>query len=172
MMWKGNILFVLLWGYYDLSKVYATSSDNLQRKLRQVHHQHDVKENNGIIQDERRMLSDMMRPGDRVSAMDKESAICSANLITDREIATEQTVIDYYYAIESSEVVSTNDSTGRSMIRELEDKIFRAISPAVLWCYYEDNDDSDNESPPTRRLLSHNSPLNSGDSSSLQGMLS
>jgi hypothetical protein len=169
MTWKGNILFILLWGCYDLSRVYGTSSDNFQRKSRHLHHQQDVKENNDIIQDERRILSDMMRPGDRVSAMDRESAICSANLITDREITTEQTVIDYYYAIESSEVVSTNDSTGRSMIRELEDKLFRAISPAVLWCYYDYDDD--NESPPTRRLLSQNSPLNSGDSSSLQGML-
>jgi hypothetical protein len=167
MTWKGNVLFILL--CYDLSRVYGTRSDNLQRKSRQLYHQHDVKENNDIIQDERRILSDMMRPGDRVSAMDREGVICSANMITDREIATEQTVIDYYYAIESSEVVSTNDSTGRSMIRELEDKLFRAISPAVLWCYYEEDDD--NESPPTRRLLSQNSPLNSGDSSSLQGML-
>jgi hypothetical protein len=56
------------------------------------------------------------------------------------------------------------------MIRELEDKLFRAISPAILWCYYDD--DNEFPSPPTRRLLSQNSQTpNNGDSLSLQGML-
>merc|ERR1719463_395947 len=48
-----------------------------------------------------------------------------------------------------------NDSTGRSIIRILEDKLFRTIRPAILWCYVD-------ESTSTRRNL------RSSDISSLQ----
>jgi len=92
-------------------------------------------------QNERR-LANMMMPGERVSAMDKSSAICSANSMSDPGIAIETSVVNYYYAIESAEPISTEDPTGRSLISLLEDKIYRAIRPAILWCYFDESDDT------------------------------
>lgn len=161
---KRNILFfLLLWGCCDFSEVHG-ASNNSQRKSK--HHQRV--ERNDTIQDER-ILSDMMMPGYRVSSMDRKNATCSANDDnTDRETAMKKTVIDYYYGIESSEYISTDTSIGRSIIRKLEDKLFKQISPAVLWCYY----DVDDESLLTRHLLSDNDQNfgSGGDSLSLQGM--
>jgi len=87
-----------------------------------------------------------MVPGDRVSAIDRANAKCSANPDPDREDSIKRTVVNYYYAIESTEKVTTNDSAGRSIIRVLEDKLFRTIRPAILWCYFD-------ELPSTRRNL-------------------
>lgn len=94
-----------------------------------------------VKQDERR-LANMMMPGERVSAMDKSSAICSVNSMSDPGIAIETTVINYYYAIESTEPISTDDTTRRSLIDLLEDKIYHAIRPAILWCYFDESDDT------------------------------
>ena len=119
--------------------------------------------NNGIesynVKDEERKLSlpNLMVPGDRVSAIDRASARCSTNPNLDRELSIQRTVVNYYYAIESTEKVTTNDPTGRSIIRMLEEKLFRTIRPAILWCYFDE-------------LTSTRRNLQSYDTSSLQGM--
>lgn len=82
---------------------------------------------------ENRILTNIMMPGDRVSAMDKDGAICSADIDSDQNVEIERTEINYYYAIESTTKISTEEAAGRSMIRLLEDKLFRAIRPALLW---------------------------------------
>ena len=125
---NAKLLFLFL-GCLDLVGAYV--SDNLITNSRP----HRNGEND-IGQNER-ILSNMMMPGDRVSAMDRGSAICSADFDSDQEMAIERTVINYYYAIESNEMISTDDSAGRSIIRILEDKLFRAIRPAILWCYFD-----------------------------------
>eukprot|EP00536_Pseudo-nitzschia_multiseries_P009780 jgi/Psemu1/24257/gm1.24257_g len=84
-----------------------------------------------------RILVDMMMPGDRVSSIDRSTAICAADTSSQQGVEIEKTVIDYYYAIESTEEITTSDSAGRSIIRGLEDKLFRSIRPAVLWCYFD-----------------------------------
>mmetsp|Transcript_8734 Transcript_8734/g.21312 ORF Transcript_8734/g.21312 Transcript_8734/m.21312 type:complete len:420 (-) Transcript_8734:114-1373(-) len=90
--------------------------------------------------------NNLMIPGYRVSAIDRASAKCSANPDHDRELSIQRTVVNYYYAIESTEKITTDDSAGRSIIRMLEDKLFRTIRPAILWCYFD-------EIPSTRRNL-------------------
>mmetsp|Transcript_26189 Transcript_26189/g.71861 ORF Transcript_26189/g.71861 Transcript_26189/m.71861 type:complete len:434 (+) Transcript_26189:81-1382(+) len=93
-----------------------------------------------------RILVDMMMPGDRVSSIDRSAAICAADSIPDQGAEMKRTVVDYYYAIQSTEKITTSDSTGRSVIRMLENKLFRLIRPAILWCYFD-------ESQGTRRNL-------------------
>lgn len=108
---------------------------------------------------ENRILTNIMMPGDRVSAMDKDGAICSADIDSDQNVEIERTEINYYYAIESTTKISTEEAAGRSMIRLLEDKLFRAIRPALLWCYFD-------ESPSFRRdLQGDNLPSLRGDGS-------
>ena len=147
MMRNTKLLFVLL-GCCGIVRAYG--SDNLLRSSGQ----HQNGDNH--VGPDARILSNMMMPGDRVSAMDRNSAICSADFDSNQEIAIERTTINYYYAIESTEKLTTNDSAGRSMIRMLEDKLFRSIRPAILWCYFD-------QSLFTRRNLD-------GDPSSVQGM--
>ena len=149
---RSTTFVLVTFGCFGL--VGAFHGDNLLRRSKQ--HQ-----NGGvIIKRKGRELSqsNIMIPGNRVSAMDRDSAICSADYDPDQEVAIERTVIDYYYAIESTAKITTNDSVGRSMIRMLEDKLFRAIRPAILWCYFE-------EPPLAKRNL-----VDDG-SSSLQGMI-
>lgn len=85
-----------------------------------------------------RNLVNMMVPGDRVSSIDKSSAICTADSGDGQEVEIVRTVVDYYYAIESTDKITTKDSIGRTMIRLLENKLFRSIRPAVLWCYFDE----------------------------------
>lgn len=89
-------------------------------------------------QHNKRILSNMMIPGDRVSAIGRDNAICAADYDPDQDAAIKRTVINYYYAIESSDEVTTDNSAGRAIIRMLEDKLFRAIRPAILWCYFDE----------------------------------
>lgn len=105
-----------------------------------------------------RSLSNIMMPGERVSAMEnKDSAICSAKRDPNLRAAINPTSINYYYAIESTSELVIDSLEGRATVRMLEDKLFRAIRPAILWCYFE-------EPPsPGRNLLSNGM-------SSLQGM--
>jgi len=147
-----NTTFLLVtFGCFGL--VGAFYGDNLLRRSNQ--HQNG----GNIVKRKVRKLSqsNIMIPGDRVSAMDRDSAICSADYDPDQDVAIERTVIDYYYAIESTAKITTDDSVGRSMIRMIEDRLFRAIRPAILWCYFEE--------PP---LAKRNLLLDNG-SSSLQG---
>lgn len=149
---RNTTCFLALFGCFGL--VRADHGKNILRSSE--HHQNMAK---SIKQKERMLsLSTMMMPGNRVSAMDRGSAICTAEYNSDQEVAITRTVIDYYYAIESTKNVTTDNSAGRSMIRMLEDKLFRAIRPAILWCYFD-------ELPLTRR------DLLGIDSSLIQGMV-
>lgn len=135
----------------------AYHDDNLLKSS--THHQNGVV---GVEEKDRRLsLSqpNLMVPGDRVSAMDRNKAVCSANYVPNIRAAIKPTVINYYYAVESSSELTTDDLEGRSMIRMLEEKLFRVIRPALLWCYFE-------EDPSTRRNLEFDG------SSSLQGRVS
>lgn len=131
-------LLLLLFGCFDQVGAYG-GDDGLRGSTQQQTRE---------ISDEQmdRKLYNMMMPGARVSAMDRDGAICSAEQISDQNAAINATVIKYYYAIESSTNVTTDNAEGRSIIRMLEDKLFRAIRPAILWCYFD-------ESPSQRNLL-------------------
>ncbi len=85
-----------------------------------------------------RQLANLMKPGARVSAIDREGAICSADQMPNQDAEIKATVITYYYAIESSSEFISDNSEGRAIIRMLEDKLFRAIRPSILWCYFEE----------------------------------
>jgi hypothetical protein len=87
--------------------------------------------------DGQRSLVDMMEPGQRVADMDRNSAICSAGTDMNPTMPKNETVIDYYYAIESSQNISTSTVEGQALVLELEEAIFMKISPAILWCYYD-----------------------------------
>ena len=87
-----------------------------------------------------RQLTNLMMPGARVSAIDREGAICSADQTPNQDADITATVITYYYAIESSSEFISDNSKGRAIIRTLEDKLFRAIRPAILWCYFDEQD--------------------------------
>ncbi len=143
-------LVLLLFGYFDPVGAYG-GDDGLRGSTQQQ---------TGEIIDEQmdRKLYNMMMPGARVSAMDRDGAICSAEQISGQNATINATVIKYYYAIESSTNFTTDNAEGRSVIRMLEDKLFRAIRPAILWCYFD-------ESPSQRNLL------DIGRLSSSQGML-
>jgi len=146
-MRKAKLLVVLL-GCADLFGAYGLNNGGLEidPMPKQAREKDDGKDG--------RSLADMMTPGDRVSAIDRSSAICSADSLSEQgEI--ERTVINYYYAIESTEHITTSDSTGRYIVRMLEDKLFRAIRPAILWCYFD-------EAQETRRNLLHDTPVGFG----------
>ena len=148
---RSTALFLVLFGRCS-NLVGAYHGDNLLSSSKQ--HQ----SGKTSAQHNRRILSNMMMPGDRVSAIGRDNAICAADYDPDQDAAIKRTVINYYYAIESSDEVTTDNSAGRAIIRMLEDKLFRAIRPAILWCYFDE--------PPSagRNLL--------GDSSfSQQGMV-
>lgn len=84
-----------------------------------------------------RSLVNMMVPGPRVAAMDRTAAICSATYSYDLSVPMEETVVEYYYAIESSENITVNEMNGSQLIRNLEETLFHVIHPAILWCYYD-----------------------------------
>ena len=148
MVRKAKLLVVLLgcadpFGAYGLNSSGGLEIDSMPKQARE---KHDGKDG--------RILADMMMPGDRVSSIDRSSAICSADSLSEQgEI--ERTVINYYYAIESAEIITTADSTGRYIVRMLEDKLFRAIRPAILWCYFDESQD-------TRRNLLRDTPIGFG----------
>lgn len=85
-----------------------------------------------------RQLANLMMPGARVSAIDREGAICSADQMPNQDAEITATVIKYYYAIESSSEFISDNSEGKAIIRTFEDKLFRAIRPSILWCYFEE----------------------------------
>ena len=152
------LLFVLLSGSYCITEA-SGNSNNGERSSRE--HQNA---NHNDVQVERSLSGmTMMMPGDRVSALDRKNVICSADFNPDPEMVMGKTVIDYYYAIESSEPITTADSTGKKVIGSLESLLFKLINPTVLWCYFD-------QSIFTRSLLSRGSHnLDSDDSSSLPG---
>jgi hypothetical protein len=65
---------------------------------------------------------------DRVSGVDSDGLSCVAGMpsITDEEF--ESTTIQYYYALESSEII------GHAEIQELEEILFGMVSSRILWC--------------------------------------
>ena len=103
----------------------------------------NLRHNNQIFpsssQSHRSLSSSFMGPGKRVSSLNRNDAICAAGVNMDLSMPMEETVIDYYYAIESTNNVSTTNIQGRNLVRQLEDSLFYAISPAVLWCYYDED---------------------------------
>jgi len=133
--------FLVLFGSFDLVGAHDNAFNHFEKSMRHAMERPRVDQTDGRL-----LLPNMMVPGDRVSAIDRTSAKCSANPDPGRESSIKRTVINYYYAIESTEMVTTNDSAGRSMIRMLEDKLFRTIRPAILWCYFD-------ALPSTRRNL-------------------
>lgn len=135
-----TFLFVFF-GVFDLVGAY-----NVGNKRERIG-SHRFWEGRADQEDQRQSPPNMMIPGDRVSAMDKDSAKCLTNPHPDREVAIKRTVVEYYYAIESTEKITTNEYSGRrSMVLALEENLFHEIKPALLWCYYD-------EVPFTRRNL-------------------
>jgi hypothetical protein len=84
-----------------------------------------------------RFLDNIMFPGPRVAGMDRTAAICSASYSYDLSVAMEETIVEYYYAIESSENITVKDTKGSMLVRNLEKTLFLAIHSSILWCYYE-----------------------------------
>jgi hypothetical protein len=82
----------------------------------------------------------LMRPGERVSALNRTDAVCTAGMMNDLTLPTERTVINFYYAIESTTFINTTAMSGRRIISLFEEKLFRTIHDAVLWCYYDETD--------------------------------
>ena len=138
---KRTIFFLLCFGYVDLSRAARNLGGN------------DIEPTGRMLS----IQSDMMIPGPRVEAMNRTSAICTANMNGNPEVqvATERTEINYYYAIESKGNLTTVNSEGRSIIRLLENKLYRAIRPAILWCYYD-------TMPPSRNLGADKTSLTRG----------
>lgn len=91
--------------------------------------------------EDRRSLTDLMMPGDRVAGIeDRASAICGAQYsINQLDVAIQETVVSYFYAIESSIFVNGSTPVGMSIIRSLEQELFESISGMILWCYNEDS---------------------------------
>jgi hypothetical protein len=123
-MWrKSSLPFVLsVWNIANYSAVGGVSGGSLTQQ-----HQ------------ERRSLADMMAPGPRVAGMDRRSAICTAGVNYDLSVPMEETVIEYFYAIESVDNITTSDIEGTMLVRSLEETLFHAINPAILWCYYDES---------------------------------
>jgi hypothetical protein len=84
-----------------------------------------------------RILENMMAPGARVAGMDRTKAICSATYNSDFSVAMEETVVEYYYAIESSDNITLKAMDDSMLVRNLEESLFHAIHSAILWCYYD-----------------------------------
>jgi hypothetical protein len=124
-------LATLIWGATYYGEVNAEYSGS------------NLRHNNQIPSDNqsRRSLSSstFMGPGKRVSSLNRNDAICAAGVNMDLSMPMEETVIDYYYAIESTNNVTTTNVQGRNLVRQLEDALFFAISPAVLWCYFDED---------------------------------
>ena len=93
-----------------------------------------------ITQEHRSLAEDMMMgmPGKRVAGMDRTNAVCSASISYDTSVPMEESVIEYYYAIESTYNITTSEVDGSMMVRDLEETLFHAINPAILWCYYDE----------------------------------
>lgn len=88
---------------------------------------------------EHRDLADMMAPGPRAGAMDRSTAICTAGIKYDLTVPMEETLIEYYYAIETRENITMGNSDGTMLVRDLEETLFHAINPAIVWCYYDES---------------------------------
>mmetsp|Transcript_18264 Transcript_18264/g.33947 ORF Transcript_18264/g.33947 Transcript_18264/m.33947 type:complete len:468 (+) Transcript_18264:129-1532(+) len=131
------ISLALFWGLFITGV--AGSSDNDGSNLR-------VNRDNAIVvedaENQQRALLDastaMMLPGKRVASLDRKNAICAAAVNMDLSIPLEETVISFYYAIESTVNITTSSVIGRNLVRKLEDKLFYAINPSILWCYYDE----------------------------------
>jgi hypothetical protein len=124
MMQKVSLSFFLL-----LLKCGVTTSSN-GRSLR----------SSDFEQKAQRSLVNMMVPGPRVAEMDRSTAICGAEYNYDSSIPMESTVIEYYYGIESTENITTSSVKGSMLIHDLEETLFMAINPSILWCYYDESD--------------------------------
>jgi hypothetical protein len=90
-------------------------------------------------QSHRALDSNMMAPGPRVAGMDRTAAVCSATYTYDLSVPMEETIIEYYYAIESTDNITVKDLDDSMLVRSLEETLFHAIHPAILWCYYDDS---------------------------------
>lgn len=87
--------------------------------------------------DDSNMKNMLMMPGERVSSLNRTDAICNAEMmIQDLGEPTQASVIDFYYAIESTELINTTTVAGRHIINEFEETLFTTIRDAVLWCYF------------------------------------
>lgn len=82
----------------------------------------------------------LMMPGDRVQSLDRTKAICRADMMSDPDIPTERTIVNYYYAIESSSFINSTDADGRKLITNLEEILFWTVQDAIIWCYYDETD--------------------------------
>ncbi|KAG7361688.1 hypothetical protein IV203_036789 [Nitzschia inconspicua] len=90
-------------------------------------------------QGHRSLDGEMLVPGPRVAILDRKEAVCSATYNYDLSVPMENTVIQYFYAIESTEIITIKDVQDSMLVRRLEETLFRAIHPAILWCYYDDS---------------------------------
>ena len=152
-MLRLTALFLLIFGSLDQAGAF-----NDEYRLRGLTQQQSREMASGQME---RKLSNMMIPGARVSAMDRDGAVCSTqSLFGGQNVAINATLIKYYYAIESSTNFTADSAEGRSIIRMLEDKLFRVIRPAILWCYFD-------ESPTQRNLLDNGLSSSQGTSSVL-----
>ena len=81
----------------------------------------------------------MGTPGPRVAGMDRRSAICTAGVNYDLSVPMEETFIEYFYAIDGTDNITTSDVDGTMLVRSLEETLFHAINPSILWCYYDES---------------------------------
>ena len=131
--WNATLsLWLLVAGYYGV----AAMKDGSVSSLRSG----SINNNVGLEEQQgHRALDSMMVPGPRVAGMDRATAICSATYNYDLSVSMEETVIEYYYAIESTDNITVKDVEGSMLVRNLEETLFHAIHPAILWCYYDDS---------------------------------
>mmetsp|Transcript_31044 Transcript_31044/g.75017 ORF Transcript_31044/g.75017 Transcript_31044/m.75017 type:complete len:507 (-) Transcript_31044:297-1817(-) len=89
------------------------------------------------------MTNMLMMPGERVSSLNRTDAICKVGMMQDLGEPSQVSVIDFYYAIESTSAINTTTVSGRRIINELEETIFATTHDAVLWCYFDEIPDNE-----------------------------
>jgi hypothetical protein len=85
---------------------------------------------------------------DRVSGVDSDGLSCVVGTPSSTEVASKFTTIQYYYAIESSQIISNTE------VQELANSLFRMVSSSILWCtsVTETSSAIDAIIPPIRKL--------------------
>lgn len=83
---------------------------------------------------------------DRVSNIDLDGLSCVAGTPSSIDVAFKVTTIQYYYALESSEIISNHE------VEDLAISLFEMVSSRTLWCTSETSPPINVITPPVRKL--------------------